>query len=239
MSSSSIVMLLSVLPLVLFSTLGSDAFTASKLTAAFTRRQRIHLPHTSSSRHSLQQQLQRQHWALHYGAADYYADEEDDDEDDDDDDDDILLDADSLGDWRAFRRNLASSLNNDSLTTSTTGSSTSASSPTAFLPDMNNKSNNDNNNNNVKKALPKTVRSISKENQELVLSQNEQLGKEYMSDVWAHETATVRISSVSFIIRSRVGVQLRGGKTKRLRKDLELHFQFQCYLVTHIFSSCV
>jgi hypothetical protein len=223
MSSSSMVMLLSILPLVLLSPWGTDAFTASKLTAAFTRRQRIHLPHPSPSRHSLQQQLQRQHWALHYGAADYYADdEEDEDEDDDDDDDDILLDADSLGDWRAFRRNLASSLNNDSLTTSTTStteSSTITSSPTAFLPDMNNSKSN-NSNNNIKKAVPKTVRSISKENQELVLTQNEKLHKEYMSDVWAHETATVRISPVSFIFPRRVGVPWKGGQRNVGKKTL-------------------
>jgi hypothetical protein len=221
------VMLLSILPLVLLlSQWGTDAFTASKLTAAFTRRQRIHLPQTPSSRHSLQQQqqLQRQHWALHYGAADYYSDDDEDEEDeDDDDDDDILLDADSLGDWRAFRRNLASSLNKDSLTTSTTsttGSSTSTSSPTAFLPDMNNNKSNNNSNNNIKKAVPKTVRSISKENQELVLTQNEKLHKEYTSDVWAHETATVRISSVSFIIPRRVGVQWRGGQRNVAKKAL-------------------
>jgi hypothetical protein len=100
---------------------------------------------------------------LYYSIAD---DEDDDDEDDeDDDDDDEVMDADSLGDWRTFRRNLASQ------TLSTTGAASQ-------LEEFGG-------------VVPKT-KSVSKANEELLQKQNEKLAKEYMSGVWAHETSTVR-----------------------------------------------
>jgi hypothetical protein len=99
---------------------------------------------------------------LYYSIAD---DEDDDDEDDEDDDDDEVMDADSLGDWRTFRRNLASQ------TLSTTGAASQ-------LEEFGG-------------VVPKT-KSVSKANEELLQKQNEKLAKEYMSGVWAHETSTVR-----------------------------------------------
>jgi hypothetical protein len=36
------------------------------------------------------------------------------------------------------------------------------------------------------------VRSVSKDNEEVLLSQNRQLAEEYRKGVWAHETSTVR-----------------------------------------------
>jgi hypothetical protein len=96
-----------------------------------------------------------------------YDDDEDDDEDDDDDDDedeDDVIDADSLGDWRTFRRNLASP----------TLPNGAASQFEEFGA-----------------AVPKT-KSVSKANEDLLQTQNEQLAKEYLSGVWAHETSTVR-----------------------------------------------
>ena len=39
------------------------------------------------------------------------------------------------------------------------------------------------------------TKSVSKENEDLLLSQNKELGEEYISDVWAHETSTVSDSS--------------------------------------------
>jgi hypothetical protein len=98
---------------------------------------------------------------LHYSVFD---DDEENDEDDDDEeeDDDEYIDSEALGDWRTFRRNLATSAvsdNNDESSTS-------------------------------KKSRKK---SVSKGNEELLLSQNEKLAKEYMTGVWAHETSTVSI----------------------------------------------
>jgi hypothetical protein len=83
-----------------------------------------------------------------------------DDDEDDDEDDDFIDDA-SLGDWRTFRRDLASTLG---------GEEESEESLSAT----------------------RKTKSVSKENEELLLSQNEQLATEYLTGVWAHETSTVR-----------------------------------------------
>lgn len=81
--------------------------------------------------------------------------------DDDDDDDDLSIDPNSLGDWRAFRSNLANS-----------GISTPADVP-------------------KKKEQAQKRKSVSKENEKLLKRQNTKLAEEYMTGVWAHTTAEV------------------------------------------------
>jgi hypothetical protein len=98
--------------------------------------------------------LSRRPWSA---LSDRNQEEEDDDEDE--------IDPDSLGDWRAFRRNLSFSSDGDS-----TGSDSSE----AAVSKKN------------------KARAVSKENEELLKSQSSQLGQEYVSGVWAHETSTVR-----------------------------------------------
>jgi hypothetical protein len=96
------------------------------------------------------------------------SDEDEDDEDDDDEeDDDEYIDSAALGDWRTFRRNLATSAVSDNNDESTS-----------------------------KKSRKK---SVSKGNEELLLSQNEKLAKEYMTGVWAHETSTVSTVHSQFV----------------------------------------
>lgn len=87
----------------------------------------------------------------------------DDDEEDDDHDDD-MIDPESLGDWRNFRRNLAQSEAASSL-------------------------DEDDNEDELRKPV-KT--SVSRENEDILTSQNEKLAEEYKNGVWAHEVATVR-----------------------------------------------
>lgn len=90
-----------------------------------------------------------------------FHEEGDDDADDDEDDDGDFIDTDALGDWRTFRKNLALDSDKDSSAESSSSSKTPA---------------------------PK---SVSKENEELLKSQNKDLAQEYMTGVWAHETSTV------------------------------------------------
>lgn len=83
------------------------------------------------------------------------------DEDEDDEDEDDYIDTESLGDWRNFRRSLTID-----------GEATA--------------------NESINKPTRNTKTStISKENEELLASQNEQLHQEFKSGVWAHETSTV------------------------------------------------
>jgi len=82
----------------------------------------------------------------------------DDDKEEEEDDDDDMIDPDSLGDWRAFRRNLA----------------VSSSDP-------------------KKEEKTPSKRSVSRQNEELLSSQNEELANEYKTGVWAHETSTVSV----------------------------------------------
>jgi hypothetical protein len=96
---------------------------------------------------------------LKYSAG-AFDDDGNDDDDDDEDDDDFIDDA-SLGDWRTFRANLASTLGGEEESEE------------------------------LLSATRKT-KSVSKENEKLLLSQNEQLATEYLTGVWAHETSTVR-----------------------------------------------
>ena len=93
-------------------------------------------------------------------------DEEEEEEDDDDDDfDDDMIDPESLGDWRNFRRNLAQS--------------------EIALSSL------DDNNSDGELRIP-AITSVSRENEDILSSQNEKLAEEYKNGVWAHEIATVR-----------------------------------------------
>ena len=109
----------------------------------------------------------------------YYStfDGDEDEEDEDDDDDDEIIDADSLGDWRTFRRNLASA--------PTEGAASQLEEFGA--------------------SVPKT-KSVSKANEKLLRSQNEKLAEEYISGVWAHETSTVRTCSSRNAVCCNVGL---------------------------------
>ena len=91
-------------------------------------------------------------------------DEEDHEDDDEEEEDVDRIDPDLLGDWRTFRKNLAMS--------ETMGSTSPTQESTTSIT---------------------TVKSVSKENEELLLRQNEQLGNEYVSGVWAHPVSTVRL----------------------------------------------
>jgi hypothetical protein len=94
-----------------------------------------------------------------YSSASFYDRFEEEDDDDDDPDDDVI-DPDSLGDWRAFRRNLAMSMNSDD-GEHEVGSTVSVRT------------------------------SVSKENEEVLSSQNEALAEEFIQGVWAHTVSTV------------------------------------------------
>ena len=98
-------------------------------------------------------------------ASSSFYEESDSFDDEDDDDDDDLIDPDSLGDWRTFRRNLAAGI--------TSGITEAA----EGQPET---------------TTQKTV-SVSKENEDLLKTQNEELAKEYLSGVWAHTTSTVSL----------------------------------------------
>jgi hypothetical protein len=91
-------------------------------------------------------------------------------DDEDDEDDDEYIDDVSLGDWRSFRRSLAM-----------TASDTEVESSSADA------------------AAASTAVSVSKENVELLATQNEELHEEYKSGVWAHETSTVSCGSYIYL----------------------------------------
>ncbi|KAL3756258.1 hypothetical protein ACHAWU_007209 [Discostella pseudostelligera] len=109
-------------------------------------------------------------------------------------DDDESIDPNSLGDWRTFRMNLA---NSDTLLSSastgtevsidgieietpeaTTIASTTLSSPSSSLP---------------KSRRPK---SVSEANEQLLTTQNSALAKEYLTGVWAHESAIPEVGGL-------------------------------------------
>lgn len=109
-----------------------------------------------------------------------------DNEDDDEDDYDDYIDDTSLGDWRAFRANLASS--GIPTGTSSDGSSADASSskePNAIDADAA-----------AKNPSQQRPRSVSKKNEELLKSQNEQLYKEYETGVWAHAAPAAEVGGL-------------------------------------------
>jgi len=93
--------------------------------------------------------------------------------DDDDDDEDEFIDTDSLEDWRTFRRNLTF----EEITTTTTTTTTTKE---------------------EEKASTKTkpIKSVSTENEEILLQQNEKLAVEYLTGVWAHPIATPEVGGL-------------------------------------------
>lgn len=110
----------------------------------------------------------------------YHALSEDDDEedtdndDDDDDDDDEFIDTESLGNWRNFRRSLTMA-----------GSATAAEDGSSLARDVESSSSSS--------SKGTSTVSVSKENEELLAAQNQELHQEFKSGVWAHGTSTVRL----------------------------------------------
>lgn len=95
--------------------------------------------------------------------------------DDEDEDDDDYIDDDSLGDWRSFRNTLVES-----------GiSSPSIIEEEGYVSDESKKADEESI---TKKNTPKKPKSVSKENEDLLMSQNKKLAREYKDGVWAHET---------------------------------------------------
>lgn len=103
--------------------------------------------------------------------------------DDDDDDDDDYIDTESLGDWRTFRRSLAMD-----------GTTSLSSDSGGDIGGMGNTKTTTTKKQQQQQQTRKggTIRSVSKDNEEVLFSQNKQLAEEYMNGVWAHETSTVR-----------------------------------------------
>jgi hypothetical protein len=130
-------------------------------------------------------------------------------------DDDEAIDPNSLGDWRTFRMNLA---NSDTLLSSastgtetsidgieietpeaTTIASTTLSAPSSSLP---------------KSRRPK---SVSEANEQLLTTQNSILAKEYLTGVWAHESAIPEVGGL--VCRMPLEVEIyRTGSS-----DLSMH----------------
>ena len=98
----------------------------------------------------------------------FYADFDDEEDDDDDEDDEGMIDPDSLGDWRDFRRSLAQR--------------------EASFREKEEEGDDDEVDRKRVKTKPT---SVSNENEEVLSSQNKELAEEYKKGVWAHEVATV------------------------------------------------
>lgn len=96
------------------------------------------------------------------------------DGDDDDDDDEYIDDAD-LGDWRSFRKTLVDS----GLSSGEDGVDVESSSDNSSVVDT------------PLKPSEKRPKSVSAANEELLKSQSEELAKEYIDGVWAHESSIV------------------------------------------------
>lgn len=93
----------------------------------------------------------------------------------DDDDDEDEVDTESLGDWRQFRMNLAQ-----------TG-----------LPGENDDSGDDDGSKTTASTKPqKRPKSVSRMNEAVLLGQNEELAKEYLGGVWAHDTANAEVGGL-------------------------------------------
>jgi hypothetical protein len=108
-------------------------------------------------------------------------------DDNEEDDDDEYIEIDSLGDWRNFRRSLTLGAEDEE-------DSIDDSSTRVSLKDSNDGSvgKTSSQSKTRKKA---TIKSVSEDNEEVLRSQNEELAKEYMTGVWAHETSTVSITN--------------------------------------------
>jgi hypothetical protein len=123
--------------------------------------QRGALPHRFQAKHHV-----RLTYSANFNAKDI-------DSDDDDEIDDAVIDVDALGDWRTFRRNLvAASASTTAATTATTFSQLEEFQEEQVSPTF-------------------VPTSVSKDNEDLLWSQSEDLAREYTTGVWAHTTATV------------------------------------------------
>ena len=105
---------------------------------------------------------------------------EDDDEEDEDDAD---IDIDLLGDWRAFRMNLAGGEDKES-----------------------------------GRGKPAERKSVSKQNEELLKTQNLDLAEEYISKVWVHEAPQPEVGGL--VCRLPVEAEIYRNKSSRLGKKL-------------------
>lgn len=114
-----------------------------------------------------------------------------DDEDDDDDDDDEYIDDSSLGDWRQFRANLATS----GISTQSDGTDASNSGADEAADDIVSSSSDGADNSS---AAPTSTRrkSVSKRNESLLKSQNAELYREYETGVWAHEAPAPEVGGL-------------------------------------------
>mmetsp|Transcript_5653 Transcript_5653/g.15878 ORF Transcript_5653/g.15878 Transcript_5653/m.15878 type:complete len:506 (-) Transcript_5653:24-1541(-) len=116
---------------------------------------------------------------------------DDHDEEDEEEEDDEYIDDSSLGDWRAFRANLATSgisTQGDDQTSDKADSSDGTSSGTSKPIGGASSS-----------ESPETSsrpKSVSKRNEELLKSQNAELYKEYESGVWAHEAPAAEVGGL-------------------------------------------
>ena len=114
----------------------------------------------------------------------------DDDEDGDgDDDDDEYIDDSSLGDWRQFRANLATSgistgtqaSDGEGSTSSKTDEGSSDSAPITASTDAGN---------------TRQRKSVSKRNESLLKSQSAELYREYKTGIWAHEAPAPEVGGL-------------------------------------------
>ena len=127
--------------------------------------------------------------------------------DDDDDDDDDEYDDIQLGDWRQFRMNLAE-----------TGIKT----PQDVRKPAEDK---DESANSAISEEPKRPRSVSKKNEELLKSQNQQLADEYLSGVWAHEISEPELGSLVCRLPVEAEIWRSKGKSsigRKLQNHLKL-----------------
>ena len=130
-------------------------------------------------------------------AADQAMDSDDDSDEDDDSENDSIVNENSLGDWRSFRRKLATqerqgsankSMSSSSSTTDTANESLEQSEQLEQNPSLLSASND-----NKKGMTTATIKKTKTPNELLFEQQNDKLAQEYYHDSWAHEIATVCI----------------------------------------------
>lgn len=145
--------------------------------------------------------------------------------DDEDDDDDDIIDPNELGDWRQFRMNLAETGLSSASTTLEEGwieeEEENGLSPSTSSDGINSSSMDNNIENDKKEKRPK---SVSKKNEELLLSQNEQLANEYITGVWAHEAPVPEVGGLVCRLPLEAEIyrnERRSGIGKKLRNYLE------------------
>ncbi|KAG7348302.1 ACR COG1678 domain containing protein [Nitzschia inconspicua] len=158
-----------------------------------------------------------------------------DEDDDENDDEDEYIDTDTLGDWRNFRRSLTLVMEEDEInadgdsdTTTSLSSKTQVSTKDGDAEQLSKPKSKS-----QKKSV--SVKSVSKDNEEVLKSQNKNLAEEYLNGVWAHETSTPEVGGL--VIRMPLEVELfrnyrhslMGSRLKRLldqegvpRRELEI-----------------